>query len=84
MPGSRDSKSNPNVFVCLHGHVCQGPVIRKASVAAHVVQESIMPVTDLAEGIERFDGWFGVYPLLVFPIRFYDRGNKSGFINPKG
>jgi delta24-sterol reductase len=62
----------------------QGPVIRKASVSAHVVQESIMPVSDLAEGIERFDGWFGVYPLLVFPIRFYDRGDQSGFINPKG
>merc|ERR1719327_2410436 len=38
----------------------QGPVIRKASVYAHVVQESIMPIKDLCDGIERFDGWYGV------------------------
>ena len=61
----------------------QGPVVRRASVYAHVVQESIMPIDRLAEGIERFDSWFGVYPLLVFPIRIYDRGNKSGFLTPK-
>ena len=35
----------------------QGPVIRKASVYAHVVQESIMPVRDLGECIENFDEW---------------------------
>mmetsp|Transcript_5032 Transcript_5032/g.20108 ORF Transcript_5032/g.20108 Transcript_5032/m.20108 type:complete len:573 (-) Transcript_5032:328-2046(-) len=61
----------------------QGPVIRRASVYAHVVQESIMPIKDLAEGIERFDGWFGVYPLLVFPIRVYDRQNLSGILRPR-
>eukprot|EP01041_Mallomonas_annulata_P011307 gene11307-23661_t len=60
----------------------QGPVIRKASVEAHVVQESIMPIQDLKEGIERYDGWYGVYPLLVFPLRVYDRGDLSGFLKP--
>lgn len=43
--------------------------MRASSLYAHVVQESIMPVTRLAEGVARFDAWFGVYPLLVFPIR---------------
>lgn len=60
----------------------QGPVIRKASVYAHVVQESIMPVRDLGECIENFDEWYGVYPLLVFPLRVYDRGEHSGFLTP--
>eukprot|EP00994_Dinema_validum_P005088 NODE_318_length_1903_cov_64.604099_g228_i0.p1 GENE.NODE_318_length_1903_cov_64.604099_g228_i0~~NODE_318_length_1903_cov_64.604099_g228_i0.p1 ORF type:complete len:565 (+),score=129.66 NODE_318_length_1903_cov_64.604099_g228_i0:72-1766(+) len=62
----------------------QGPVIRKASVYAHVVQESIMPVLELPNGIEKFDSWYGVYPLLVFPLRIYDRKENSGFLNPKG
>ena len=35
-------------------------VIRKASVYAHVVQESIMPVRDLGEGIENFDDWYNI------------------------
>ena len=43
-----------------------------------------MPIERLSEGIERFDGWFGVYPLLVFPLRIYDRGEMSGFLNPRG
>mmetsp|Transcript_22729 Transcript_22729/g.22928 ORF Transcript_22729/g.22928 Transcript_22729/m.22928 type:complete len:609 (-) Transcript_22729:1029-2855(-) len=60
----------------------QGPAIRKASVEAHVVQESIMPIQDLEEGVEKYDEWFGVYPLLVFPLRVYDRGDLSGFLHP--
>lgn len=60
----------------------QGPVIRKASVYAHVVQEAIVPVSSLAEGVDKFDEWFGVYPLLVFPLRFYHRKNLSGFFHP--
>jgi delta24-sterol reductase len=60
----------------------QGPVIRKASCYAHVVQESIMPLHKLVEGIDRFDEWFGVYPLLVFPVRVVDRGPLSGMLRP--
>lgn len=61
----------------------RGPAIRKSSVWAHVVQESIMPLKHLKEGVEKFDEWFGVYPLLVFPIRIYGRGKHSGFLTPK-
>lgn len=63
----------------------QGPVIRKASVYAHVVQESIMPLKNCTEGVLRFDNWFGVYPLLVFPIRIYDRqaGGNGSLLTPK-
>ena len=60
----------------------QGPVIRKASVYAHVVQESIAPLRRLSECIELFDGVFGVYPLLVFPVRVFDRQGRSGPSRP--
>eukprot|EP00618_Florenciella_parvula_P029233 CAMPEP_0119490114 /NCGR_PEP_ID=MMETSP1344-20130328/15373_1 /TAXON_ID=236787 /ORGANISM="Florenciella parvula, Strain CCMP2471" /LENGTH=36 /DNA_ID= /DNA_START= /DNA_END= /DNA_ORIENTATION= len=36
-----------------------------------------MPVRDLGECIENFDEWYGVYPLLVFPLRVYNRGENS-------
>jgi delta24-sterol reductase len=61
----------------------QNPAIRKAATRSHVVQESIMPLKKLSEGIENFDSWFGVYPLLVFPIRIYGRGKHSGFLTPR-
>lgn len=35
----------------------QGPVIRQASVNAHVVQESCMPVRRLEEGLNKFEQW---------------------------
>jgi len=58
-------------------------VIRRASVYAHVVQESIMPMHRLAEGLANFDKWYGAYPLLVFPVRIFDRGELSGFLHPR-
>jgi len=85
--------SNHPIYRCLWGwlgapevsllKLFQGPVIRKASVYAHVVQESIMPMHRLPEGVQKFDEWFGAYPLLVFPVRFFNRGEQSGFIHPK-
>jgi len=62
----------------------QGPVIRKNSVNAHVVQESCMPVRCLREGLDKFEEWWDIYPLLLFPLRVYDRGEHSGFLNPHG
>lgn len=35
----------------------QGPVVRKASVYAHVVQESCMPVRHIVEGLNKFEEW---------------------------
>jgi delta24-sterol reductase len=42
-----------------------------------------MPLKHLEEGINKFDGWFGVYTLLVFPLRIYGRGKHSGFLTPR-
>eukprot|EP00467_Chlorarachnion_reptans_P022412 CAMPEP_0114509854 /NCGR_PEP_ID=MMETSP0109-20121206/13449_1 /TAXON_ID=29199 /ORGANISM="Chlorarachnion reptans, Strain CCCM449" /LENGTH=603 /DNA_ID=CAMNT_0001689069 /DNA_START=290 /DNA_END=2101 /DNA_ORIENTATION=+ len=61
----------------------QGPVIRKSSMYAHAVQESIVPLKILDEGIEKFDDWYGIYPLLIFPVRVYDRGDLSGMLRPR-
>ena len=44
---------------------------------------SIMPLSKLSEGIAKFDSWFGVYPLLVFPIRIYGRDKHSGLLKPR-
>jgi len=84
--------SNHPLYRCLWGwlgapevsllKLFQGPVIRRASVYAHVVQESIMPMHRLSEGIAKFDEWFGAYPLLVFPVRLFNREEHSGFIHP--
>jgi len=85
--------SNHPLYRCLWGwlgppevsllKLFQGPVIRKASVYAHVVQESIMPMRRLPEGIRNFDKWFGAYPLLVFPVRIFNRGENSGMLHPR-
>jgi len=59
----------------------QGPVIRRSSVYAHVVQESCMPVRRLTEGLDKFEEWWDIYPLLLFPLRVYDRGEEgNGFL----
>lgn len=60
----------------------QGPVVREAAYHAHVVQESICPLRHLQTGIRKFAEWFDTYPLLVFPVRVYDRGELSGFLTP--
>jgi len=61
----------------------QGPVIRKSSMYSHAVQESIVPLKILKEGVEKFDEWYGIYPLLIFPVRVYDRGDLSGMLRPR-
>jgi len=66
----------------------QGPVIRRSSVYAHVVQESCMPVRRLEEGLDKFEQWWDIYPLLLFPLRTYDRkaadgSTLAGFLHPK-
>ena len=42
-----------------------------------------MPVRRLSEGIRKFDEWFGAYPLLVFPVRVFNRGELSGMLHPR-
>merc|ERR1711908_105385 len=40
-----------------------------------------MPVRRLKEGLDKFEELFDLYPLLLFPLRCYDRGEHSGFLH---
>lgn len=42
-----------------------------------------MPVRYLEKGLDKFEQWWDIYPLLVFPLRTYDRGERSGFLHPQ-
>lgn len=42
-----------------------------------------MPVRRIADGLEKFEQWWDIYPLLLFPLRTYDRGERSGFLHPQ-
>lgn len=54
--------------------------IRRRLVEKHVVQDIVIPIRSMEEAVSRFDAWFGIYPLLVFPIRLYDHGELTGFL----
>jgi Delta24-sterol reductase len=57
------------------------PQLRKETITKHVVQNIIVPLSELPRRVELFEQWFNVYPLLVYPIRIFDRG-KQGFLRP--
>jgi hypothetical protein len=46
----------------------QGPVVRQASVYAHVVQESIMPLKHLVQGIDKSDDCLVFIPCWFSPF----------------
>ncbi len=47
---------------------------RVALALHHVVQDFIVPISNMAEALDRFDHAFGIYPILAYPIRVYDHG----------
>ena len=43
-----------------------------------------MPITDAGELIDKCDEWFGIYPLLFFPLRMLDHSPHQGLLrNPQ-
>lgn len=55
--------------------------IRESVVTKHVVQDIIVPIDAMRDGLELFHEQFDLYPLLVFPIRVYDHGDaQQGFL----
>lgn len=55
--------------------------IRESVVTKHVVQDIIVPIDAMRDGLELFHKQFDLYPLLVFPIRVYDHGDaQQGFL----
>ncbi|KAI8052131.1 hypothetical protein BDF22DRAFT_690120 [Syncephalis plumigaleata] len=47
------------------------PAIREASVFKHVVQDVVVPLSDLKGAVDLYDDAFDVYPLLFYPVRIY-------------
>ncbi|MFW5926022.1 MAG: FAD-binding oxidoreductase [Myxococcota bacterium] len=54
--------------------------VRKNLVHKHVAQDLLVPLRHLPEAVELSHERFGVYPLLVFPIRVYDHGDHQGLL----
>ncbi|KAG8457262.1 hypothetical protein KFE25_011936 [Diacronema lutheri] len=54
--------------------------IRESVVTKHVVQDIVVPIDSMQDGLKLFHEQFNIYPLLVFPIRIYDHGDKQGFL----
>mmetsp|Transcript_11332 Transcript_11332/g.29706 ORF Transcript_11332/g.29706 Transcript_11332/m.29706 type:complete len:181 (-) Transcript_11332:415-957(-) len=54
--------------------------IRESVVTKHVVQDIVVPIDCMPGGLQLFHEEFEIYPLLVFPIRIYDHGDKQGFL----
>lgn len=54
--------------------------VRKDLLEQHVVQDIIIPISEMEHSIELFHELFNLYPLLVFPIRIYDHGEYQGFL----
>lgn len=65
--------------------VAQTPEIRRQTVYQHVVQDVMVPITLMKATVELFDDEFGIYPLLYYPVRFYQRPAGYGSLqrNPK-
>ena len=53
--------------------------LRKRMIEKHVAQDILVPISDLGEAIERFETWFGIYPLWVCPTRL-TRPDRPGFL----
>lgn len=63
----------------------QTEALRKLYEEHHVVQDMLVPVKDLGEGLDVFEEVFGVYPLWLCPMRIPknpDYAKFGGFVKP--
>ena len=63
----------------------QTEALRKLYEEHHVVQDMLVPVKDLGEGLDVFEEVFGVYPLWLCPMRIPKNENYQkygGFVKP--
>ncbi|RKP23159.1 24-dehydrocholesterol reductase [Syncephalis pseudoplumigaleata] len=61
------------------------PAVREASVYSHVVQDLVVPLTELKNAVNLYDDAFDVYPLLFYPVRIYkqDDGYQGMLHTPR-
>ncbi|MCA9693142.1 MAG: FAD-dependent oxidoreductase [Myxococcales bacterium] len=54
------------------------PAVRKMTFTMQVFQDIVLPMTAMARAVNKSDALFGMYPILLYPSRVYDRGEGSG------
>ncbi|MEZ4427908.1 MAG: FAD-dependent oxidoreductase [Nannocystaceae bacterium] len=54
------------------------PAVRKMTFTMQVFQDIVLPMTAMARAVNKSDALFGMYPILLYPSRVYDRGAGSG------
>ncbi|XP_057662796.1 delta(24)-sterol reductase-like [Diorhabda carinulata] len=61
------------------------PAIRKSTITKLVFQDVVLPMRKLEDQIDLSEKLFGVYPLLVYPCKIFDRGFGFGQLKrPRG
>ncbi|PRQ05323.1 FAD binding domain protein [Enhygromyxa salina] len=54
------------------------PAVRKMTFTKQVFQDITLPMSAMAQAVNRSDELFDIYPILLYPCRIYDRGPGSG------
>jgi delta24-sterol reductase len=54
------------------------PAVRKMTFTMQVFQDITLPMSAMADAVDKSDELFDMYPILLYPCRVYDRGPGSG------
>ncbi len=54
------------------------PAVRKMTFTMQVFQDIVLPMSAMKRAVDKADELFGMYPILLYPSRVYDRGPGSG------
>lgn len=54
------------------------PAVRKMTFTMQVFQDITLPMSAMADAVDKSDELFDMYPILLYPCRIYDRGPGSG------
>jgi delta24-sterol reductase len=54
------------------------PAVRKMTFTLQVFQDITLPMSAMADAVNKTDELFDMYPILLYPCRIYDRGPGSG------
>jgi delta24-sterol reductase len=54
------------------------PAVRKMTFTMQVFQDITLPMSAMADAVDKTDELFDMYPILLYPCRIYDRGPGSG------
>lgn len=61
---------------------CQTETTERLRSKYHIVQDMLMPVTQLQESLQYFHDEFNVYPLWMAPMAIFDNEQHLGFVHP--